>query len=183
MLTTIEAIVGNNRLGTDGVIKFSSTLLPTQWENYISFCDLVFAAKHADRMNWATFVLQDYPNKLHDAPDTEDKENTPDQVAEGCSNRNKEIKNWKYLPIHKVRKRLKKLILASKAYDSGKEESDGDLLASVQADCVPLSDYKTHVNDTDMNLNSTCEEMLLIRILTTRKTRNSTKDRNILLTR
>lgn len=183
ILRTIEAIVCNNRLETNGAMNLQSTLLPTQWENYISFCDLVFASKHADSMNWATFVLQDYPNKLHAAPDTEDKENTPDPVAEEYSNRREDMKNWKYLPIHKVRKRYKKLLLASKSYGQGKEESDGHLLASVQADCIPLSDYKNDFNDTDINLNSACEEMLLIRILTTRKTRNSTKDRNILLTR
>ena len=168
--------MGNIRQG------IPSTLLPTQWENYISFCDLVFVAKNADRMNWATFVLQDYPNKLHDAPDTEDKENTPELPVEP-TNRRDGTKNWKYLPIHKVRKRLKKLLLGPNSYDPEKEESNEGLLASVQADSMPLSDYKSHFNDTDINRYSACEQMLLIRILTTRKTRNSTKDMNILLTR
>ena len=129
--------------------------------------------------------MQDYPNKLHAAPDTEDKENTPELAAEPTNTRD-DTKNWKYLPIHKVRKRLKKLLLAQNSYGQGKEESNGGLLASVQADSIPLSDYGSIlVNDfdNDINRNSACEEMLLIRILTTRKTRNSTKDMNILLTR
>ena len=107
ILSTIEEVVGSNSKNMIAAIDYSNTTLPKQWENYISFCDLVFVAKHVNRMNWTTFLLQDYPKELHIPPNAEEnKENTHGQDVSNIAGAVvKEGRTWKYLPIEKIRKR------------------------------------------------------------------------------
>ena len=146
-------------------------------------------------MSWTTFIMTDYPKKLHVIPDTDedqpgdvDKENRRSNNATAHSDmRDTESKKGKYLPIHKVRKRLKKCLLQSGAVDTEDEESSGEIIASVQADSIPISGdalkRAENIGTHDDFYAIAEEEMLLIRITTTRRTRNSAKDEDKLLTR
>ena len=187
ILSTIEAVVGSNSKNMVADVDYSNTTLPKQWENYISFCDLVFVAKHVNRMNWTTFLLQDYPKELHIPPNAEEnKENTHRQNNSNIpGDVMKESRTRKYLPIEKIRKRFKKLLLKSGACNTEDEEANGDIAASVQADSVPLSEINLE-NLQELNLNTgldAASEMLLIRITTTRKTRHAEKDAEKILSR
>ena len=146
-------------------------------------------------MNWTTFIMTDYPKKLHIIPETdedqpgdEDKENRhANNATANCNIPDSESKKGKYLPIHKVRKRLKKLLLQSGAVDTEDEKSSGEIIASVQADSIPISGdalkRADNIGTHDDFYAIAEEEMLLIRITTTRRTRNSAKDEDKLLTR
>ena len=68
--------------------------------------------------------------------------------------------------------------MRSGACDTEDEESEADILASVQVDTTPIPENYRYDNPS-----SASEEMVLIRIVTTRKTRNFAKDRNNLLSR
>ena len=128
-------------------------------------------------MNWSTYVLQDYIKTLHIQPDTADDENQSEVEFRDRNRVDRSIQR-PYLPLHKIRKRLKKLIVRSGACDTEDEESEADVLASVQVDTTPIPENYRYDNPS-----SASEEMVLIRIVTTRKTRNPAKDRNNLLSR
>lgn len=156
----------------------SKILLPKRWENYIAFCDLVSISRNITNVHWSTFVLQDYKKTLHIEPGESDEEKDSEIEFRDNSKVGKSTNNRPYLPLHKIRKRLKKLLIRSGACDTEDEESEADILASVQADVAAIpEDYRVD-NPTSVN-----EEMVLIRIVTTKKTRNAEKDQNILLTR
>ena len=82
-------------------------------------------------MNWSTYVLQDYKKTLHILPDTSDDENHSEVEFRDRNRVDRPIQR-PYLPLHKIRKRLKKLIVRSGACDTEDEESEADILASVQ---------------------------------------------------
>ena len=185
ILSTIEAIVNEDTSGNNNQIDYSNARLPKHWENYISFCDLVYTAQHAHSLNWSTFLLQDYPKKLHLIPDEEeDKENTTmNEIAQDRETED-QSKNWKFLPVNKVRKRLKKILLKSEACEGEDEDTTAPIIASVQTDTVSVQDFSSkNFNDIDVELDTTDREMLLIRIVTTKKTRNLATDESKLLTR
>merc|ERR1712223_1040646 len=126
LFTYISDIIQNVNAFNSSRLDSSAISLPRKWENYIAFCDLVFVARNISRMNWSTYVLQDYKKTLHIQPDT----------------------------------------------------AEADVLASVQVDTTPIPENYRYDNPS-----SASEEMVLIRIVTTRKTRNPAKDRNNLLSR
>ena len=85
-------------------------LLPKRWENYIAFCDLVYVARNISHEQWSTFVLQDYQRKLHIEPTNSEDENDSEVEFRDKSKIRKPNTNRPYLPLHKIRKRLKKVL-------------------------------------------------------------------------
>ena len=98
--------------------------------------------------------------------------------------REDQSKSWKFLPVNKVRKRLKKVLLKSEACEGEDEDTTAPIIASVQTDTVSVQDFSSkNFNDIHVEVDTTDREMLLIRIVTTRRTRNQAADEGKLLTR
>lgn len=55
IVSTIDGAVNNAK---------ASQVLPTNVENYVSFCDLTWTLRHSDRHQWHTFQLTDFPGPL-----------------------------------------------------------------------------------------------------------------------
>ena len=109
----------------------------------------MFVARNISRMNWSTYVLQDYKKTLHIQLDTADDENQSEVEFRDRNRVDRSIQR-PYLPLHKIRKRLKKLIVRSGACDTEDEESEADVLASVQVDTTPIPEnYRYDNQDTN----------------------------------